>query len=518
MSRKRRLEGAALEDEKQREAQSSTPRTLTSGRVLAKNTLWNITGQGVPLIAAIFTIPLLIKGLGIDRFGVLTLAWVVIGYLSLFDLGIGRALTWAIAEKLDGAHENEIPLIAWTALLLMLLLGVFGAIVVALLSSWLIRDALKIPVILQRETADTFFVLALSIPIVISTAGLRGILEAYQRFGLANAIRVPMGVFTFLGPFLVLQFSNSLVLIGTVLVAGRLIAWFFHLVFCLRIAPGLNRKIIFRRRLLGPLFRFGGWMTITNLIGPLMMYADRFLIGALVSMAAVAYYTTPYEMVTKLLVLPAALVGVLFPAFASAMTQDKSRARKFFQRGTSYIFLAVFPLTLVIVTFAPEGLELWLGSEFSRESATVLRWLSVGVLVNSLAHIPFALVQGAGRPDLTAKLHVAELVFYVGILWWLLIRFGINGVAMAWLLRVLVDTVILFWMAHSLVPCGKFLSRMFALVGVALIVLALGATLHGAILKGAYLLGVLAIFAASAWFFILNSEERTLLVRVVSRS
>jgi len=80
---------------------------------------WNLVGQGVPLILAVFTIPPLIKGLGIDRFGVLTLAWMVIGYFSLFDFGIGRALTKVVAEKLGGGQAEDILAITRTALLLV---------------------------------------------------------------------------------------------------------------------------------------------------------------------------------------------------------------------------------------------------------------------------------------------------------------------------------------------------------------------------------------------------------------
>ena len=72
---------------------------------------------------ALFAIPLLVKGLGVDRFGVLTLAWMVIGYFSLFDLGLGRALTKLVAEKLGEERAQEIPAIVWTTLLLMLAFG-----------------------------------------------------------------------------------------------------------------------------------------------------------------------------------------------------------------------------------------------------------------------------------------------------------------------------------------------------------------------------------------------------------
>jgi len=86
---------------------------LTQGRLLARNTILNVLGYSLPMLVAIFAIPPLVKGLGTERFGILTLAWVIIGYLSLFDLGLGRALTKLVAEKLNrtkGATHVFIPL------------------------------------------------------------------------------------------------------------------------------------------------------------------------------------------------------------------------------------------------------------------------------------------------------------------------------------------------------------------------------------------------------------------------
>src|SRR5216110_3506099 len=101
---------------------------LTSGRLLARNTIWNLLGSGAPMVVAVFCIPILIRGLGKDRFGVLTLAWALIGYTSLFDLGLGRALTQLVAQKLGAGEEKEIPSLAWTSLVLMTLLGLAGSI------------------------------------------------------------------------------------------------------------------------------------------------------------------------------------------------------------------------------------------------------------------------------------------------------------------------------------------------------------------------------------------------------
>jgi len=282
----------------------------------------------------------------------------VVGYFSLFDLGLGRALTKLVAEKLGKGLDNETPPLIWTAMSLMTALGVLGAIVVAALSPWLVGGVLKIPTELQPETLIAFYLLAASIPIVISTTGLRGILEAHQCFGLVNAVRIPLGIFTFLGPVAVLPFSNSLVAVVAVLVIARLVSWCAYAVLCLKVEPALRHSVSIHRAMVRPLINFGGWMTVTNIVGPLMVYMDRFLIGAVVSMIAVAYYATPYEVVTKLWIIPGALMGVLFPAFAAALVQDRARAARLFNRSVNYIFLSLFPVVLIIVTFAHEGLIL----------------------------------------------------------------------------------------------------------------------------------------------------------------
>lgn len=484
---------------------------LTSGRLLAKNTLWNLLGSGAPMAVAVFCIPILIRGLGRERFGVLTLAWALIGYASLFDLGLGRALTQLVARKLGVGEDREVPTLVWTSLLLMLLLGVLGAAVAGLVSPWLVHRALNVPGALQRETLQSFYFLGLSIPVVITTAGLRGFLEAHQRFGLINALRIPMGVFTFAGPMLVLPFSKSLVPLVATLLVGRIVAWAAHLSMCLRVAPELRRSIMWVRAALGPLLRFGGWMTVTNVVSPLMVTLDRFFIGALVSITAVAYYATPYELVTKFWLIPGALLGVMFPAFSTSSAQDRDRTALLFGRSVKCILLVLFPVVLLVIVFAQDGLTIWLGAGFAAKSARVLQWLAVGVFINSLALVPLALVQGVGKPDLTAKLHLTELPAYLASLYWLTKTYGIEGAAIAWTARVAVDALVLFSFARRFLPDRvPFRPQTTMLVALALVAFGLAVLLQGLVWKATFLLMTISGFVLVAWFQVLSPEERKL--------
>jgi len=474
---------------------------------LRQNTVGNLVGNAAPLLVAFFALPALTRTLGPARFGVLTLAWVVLGYFSLFDLGLGRAMTKDVAERIGLGQEETVPALVWTTLALMAALGLAGTIVTSMISPWLVHHALRIPSELETETLHSFYALAVSIPIVTTMAGLRGVLEAKQRFDLVNAIRIPFGAFTFLGPVIVLPFSQSLLAIVIVLLIGRVVAWACHLLLCLRLLPALRRHIQFDRSLLGPLLRFGSWISVSNVVGPLMVSVDRFVIGALLSVSAVAYYTAPYEMVTKLWMIPAAFAGALFPAFAAVWSHDVQRAASLLRQGIKYTFLLLFPLTLVIATLGQEGLTLWLGHDYGVNSTRVLQWLAIGVFLNSLAQIPFALIQAAGRPDLTAKLHVFELPFYLGALWWLIRAYGIQGAAIAWTLRAFIDTTAVFGIARHLASRNTFPVKWIGLcTAAAILILAVVLFPLGLRTRASLLAISLVVFGIITWAVVLAEQ------------
>jgi O-antigen/teichoic acid export membrane protein len=484
---------------------------LTSSRLLARNTLWNLLGNAAPMLVAAICIPLLIKGLGTDRFGVLTLVWALIGYATLFDFGLGRALTQLVATKLGSGEDHEVPTLVWTSLLLLLLLGLLGTAVVILLAPWLVNHALHVPGVLGHETLYSMYLLAISIPVVISTAALRGLLEAHQRFGLTNALRIPMGVLAYAGPLVVLPFSKSLFPVVAVLVAGRIIAWGAHLLLCLRVMPLLRDRIIWQRAAVGPLLRFGSWMTVSNIVGPLMVTLDRFVIASLLSVGAVAYYATPYEVVTKFWIIPGSLLGVMFPAFSTSFVQNRNRTALLYGRSVKYLLLTLFPLILLVMVFAEDGLKLWLGAEFAQHSARVLQWLAVGMFFNCLAWAPLAVVQGAGRPDLTAKLHMIELPAYLGALFWLTKMYGIEGAAIAWTARVTFDALVLFGLAKRFLPVRSSVQfqALFVVAG-SVGTLLLTTLLRGWEMKGLFLVFTFLGFVPVAWFVVLSPEERKL--------
>ena len=411
---------------------------------MARNTLLNFFGQAVPLVIGVITIPFIVRGLGTERFGLLSLAWVVLGYSSVFDLGLGRATTKFVAESLAKGERNKIPYVVWTAVTGQALLGLLVGIGLIAITPLLVKRVLNIPPNLIKEAKVTFYFLSLSVPIVMISRSFRGVLEASQRFDLVNAVRIPVSSCAFLLPLIGVLLGIGLTEIVALIMLvnfGALVAFMllnFHL------APELKRYSL-SFALFPRLFSFGGWITVTNVVSPILVYLDRFLIGSLLSIAAVAYYSAPYEAMTRLTIIAGSLAMTLFPAFSSLDgVKDNRRFMILFVHSIKCIFLALVPIVVGIWLFAREILLLWLGPDFAVESTGVLQILALGVLVNSLARIPIALLQGGGRPDLPAKFHLFELPLYIGTLWLFVNKWGVIGAATSWTLRVTLDAFLLF--------------------------------------------------------------------------
>jgi O-antigen/teichoic acid export membrane protein len=252
-------------------------------------------------------------------------------------------------------------------------------------------------------------------------------------------------------------------------------------------------------------------MTVSNLLSPLLMTCDRFLIGGLISVGAVAYYATPYEAVTKLWVIPTALMSVMFPEFSTTSIKDPDRLRFLFVRSVKYIFLLLFPPTLFAVVLAENGLRAWLGVTFAKQSTHVLQWLALGVFVNSLAQASAALVQASGKPDLTAKLHLFETPIYLALLYWLTKRYGIEGAAIAWTGRVTIDALLLFGLAkHLLAPNARIQSTAVLMIALAFVTLAASIVPQGTLVKTAFLTLTSLTFVSVTWFLVLEPDERML--------
>jgi hypothetical protein len=140
------------------------------------------------------------------------------------------------------------------------------------------------------------------------------------------------------------------------------------------------------------------------------------------------------------------------------------------------------------------------------------------VLVNSMAHVPFAHLQSVGRPDVTAKFHLMELPVYVVMLFLLARSWGITGVAVAWLVRVMIDTFLLFWFSSRLLPeCRFIVTRLPLMIGAALALNVAAVLITGLATKLIVVCAIFFVAVPALWLWMFTPAQRAPFIYLLQR-
>ncbi len=426
-----------------------------------RHTFYNLAGHGLSLAVLLATVPFYIDAIGVERYGVLSVIWLLLGYFGFFDFGIGRAVAHQVAVCVDGNPEEKRHEILWTALLAAVPLSLLGAALLYFAVDYALENWVQMHPGLRAEVGDALIWVSLSLTLLLLSGVFSGVLVGMRRFLEINALGVgtkfllqvlPLGTALLLSPGLgelamAVFFARLLSLAGWVSV-------------CYRIMPyALSPK--WRRGLVGGLWRYGGWVTVSGVVGPILSGMERLLIGTLVGAAAVTFYAVPYSLISPVTVLAGSLGAALFPLFAASSGE---RNRYLEARAAGAVLAVVTPLLVALAFIVQPFLGIWIDADFARQAGVVPQILIMGFWANSLAIIAHSRLQGSGQPRAVALIHMAEILPYLLLLYVLVAELGIAGAAIAWTSRVIVDALLLGGRSGLLAELGVKLWIPFAIV------------------------------------------------------
>jgi O-antigen/teichoic acid export membrane protein len=405
--------------------------------------MYNLAGSIAPMFVSIVTVPIYLHLVGEARYGVLALVWAFLGYFGLFDPGLSRAAAYHIAKLRDAPAERR-ESVFWTAMLVNIGFGLAGGAILYFVARPLFMWAFKMPAGLRGEVMASLPWLAASVPVSIISGVLGGVLQAREWFGVANITNVLGMLMTQMTPLAVAYIHGPDLtwLIPAILVARAAAAIPAFIAVAKALPMGAGGR--FDRSLFKTLFAYGGWITISNLVAPILTTIDRVLIGSVLSVQAVAFYSVPYNLVTRVSIVPGALANSIFPKLSRGARADSARLA-----SNAVVALAglTTPLVVVAIVALPLFMRLWVGAAFAAAAAPVGLILLLGVWINGLGQVPYGHLMASNRPDVVAKFHLIELLPFLAVLWLGLHFFGLAGAAWAWTLRVAADTVLLFGVA-----------------------------------------------------------------------
>lgn len=404
----------------------------------------NLTGLLLPLCAAVISIPILILNLGSEKFGIFSVFLGVVGYSSVLDLGIGRALTQMISsnfgeDKVDKGIEYTIRAGVKCSIVCGIAFGMIIGLIVFFVSEAYISKSIT------SGTDNFYLAILMSLAVMSQTvsSAYKGANEGLLNFGKINLIRVAVGILNFGIPCYLSTITDNLTTIVAGVVASRIVGLVLFK-FTTRVAKKCNlEQIVFlnERDVAVKLLTFGGWQTASNIISALMLQSDRWMIGSMLTAVAVTTYVVPYEVAVQLLVFVNAITTVAFPNL-SRITCAKNRDL-YFNRIMIQTSLFMVFVCIVFFLFIPDLLKMWIGLDFDSASVDVARILTIGVFANSIGALYYTQLNARGMVFQIACVHAVELPLYLLTLYYLIQEYGVLGAALAWSARMLLDLLLL---------------------------------------------------------------------------
>jgi O-antigen/teichoic acid export membrane protein len=494
------------------EAPAPAPAELP--RRVIEGGLWSIGGQIATLLVSLVLTPFILRLLGTEAYGVLTLITTLSGYLVFTDLGMGTAATKFGSEAFAQQDSRREAEAIWTSLVLSTASTVLGALALAACAGWLVGPFLDVPE--HLEGAAIVGIRLTCVAFVLRGVGavLRAVEVIRLRFDLHALVNSGTNIVQTCLVLLVLALGGGVIQAAAMILAAAGLAALLHLLFAVRLQPGL-RQLRMDPALVRPLVRFGWPLVISSLVGIVLFHGERLIVTKFVGVAGLAYYGVAFTVALLIDLVPAAFIQPLMPVFTQKYALSDHEALEQYYcgilRGTLFLLA---PASLILALAARPFFTLWAGPDYGEHSVVPFYWLLAGAFINALAHVPRTFLAAVGKPAIIARVHLAETIPYVVIGSLATCYYGVVGAAATWSLRGMVECGITLIAARqvagipgTLVPrnAAPFLAAAALLI--VPVLLTVGLTDSAALIAAAAVVSCLA-YLFVLWRLLISAEER----------
>jgi O-antigen/teichoic acid export membrane protein len=396
------------------------------------------------------TVPLYIHSIGVERYGVLATAWLLLGYFGAFDLGLGRALAYRVAFLGDGDPHGQSRSL-WSAGSSVILVGAIGGLLLYFGGSWYFSGAFNTTAMLQRETLISLPVLAIALPFSLLANLLNGALNGQHRFAETSLVTTISSVATQILPLITaIVIGPSLLIVITTSFLITVLRAIYLAVRC-GITIGRGRAPEITRDEIRELLQFGGWVSLAGLVLPALQISDRLIVGWLIDARAVSNYTVPTQIAQRSNILSLAVGSALFPRLAamSGKADARGEASKITKQATRVSAALMTPLILFGIIAMQPFLNIWLSGKLEAVAGIVGQMALLSQWFASLSVTNLSLLQASGKPRTSAMIALGEVPPFFALLIFMTYHYGLLGAALASLIRYAVDYALLTRYAHG---------------------------------------------------------------------
>jgi len=428
---------------------------------LKKNVIANYLGQGWSGLIGLAFVPLYIKYLGIEAYGLIGIFALLQAWLTLLDMGMTPTLNREMARFTAGAHTPQSirDLLRSLEIICFGLAALIGLLIWAasgwLASDWLRADKLPLDVVAQ------------AIAIMGGVAALRfvegiyrGAILGLQRQVFFNVVNASLSTVRATGAIAVLAWISPTIeayfvwqgIVSIISVAVLAVAAHGSL-------PATPKPARFSRQALLEIRHFAGGMMATTFLALLLTQVDKILLARLLSLEAFGYYALAASIAGALSIMIGPIAQAVYPHMAKLATQDNEAALvSVYHHAAQLLTVLTVPVVMLISFFAEGAIFVWSGDvSLAEKTAPILSVLILGALLNGLMVIPYMLQLANGWTSFAVKMNAVAVLLLIPAILWAVPRYGSEGAAWIWVMLNMGYILIgIHFMHRRLIPREKW--------------------------------------------------------------
>lgn len=406
--------------------------------IIKKNITANIAGSVWQAFLSLAFIPLYIKFMGIESWGLIGIFYTLQAIVGLLDMGIGSALNREMARlSILPTKKQEMRNLARTLEVIYWSVAVVIGITIVIIAPIISNNWIQ-PGHLSTKTIEQSFLLmglmmAFQMPIGFYSGGLMGL----QKHVLINKINISTGTLRSIIIILVLW------LVSPTILAFFLCQIVFSLINVLLLSlffwqnlPQIMEKAVFEIHLFKGIWKFAAGMTGISILTTVLTQLDKIILSKTLKLEMFGYYTLASVIAINLGRLYTPVFFSIYPKMTQLVSnKEHDELKKLYHNSCQFISVLILPIATVIALFSYEILLLWTRNPVTSEKThLILSVLICGSALNSLMNMPYALQLSFGWTNLSIFKNLIAIILYIPLLFCVTSRYHGMGAACLWFL------------------------------------------------------------------------------------
>ena len=403
---------------------------MASTKRFAFNVTMNWIAMAVGMVVPLFLMPIVIRNLGAVAYGVWLVSVSAVSYLGLLDLGL-RSAVIRYVSKADAQGNTVEARKAIGAALWFRILIALGAVVLSFILAAVFPHVFKVPNGLERPAQITVLMCAIAVAVTLVSGVFGAVLSAIHRFDILSSVTVSQTTVKAIGVIMILKSGHGLISLAYWELAVTLLAGLATWGAAVRVFPTCRFKLGRPdMQTLKMIWSYSFTTFIIVIAVQVVFNTDNLVVGAFVSVGAVAFYSFGGSLVAYSRQIVSAVATTFIPMASNLEASGKSEElQQLLVKGTQATLGLALPVSLALFFRGKTFLELWIGHKYSDVAGTVLQILMIsqffGVANTTAGQIAF----GIGKHKSVANWAIVEAALNLSLSIVLAKTVGLYGVA-----------------------------------------------------------------------------------------